>query len=85
MTILDFFICRGKHWPLSRGYFGSCGHTLVAVAVVDRFKQEPVVVFTLEPNKLRNISRQVNFKFFMEANHTRLEATFPRNIIKIVT
>ena len=30
----------GKHWPLSRGYFGSWGHILVAVAVVERFKQE---------------------------------------------
>ena len=25
-------------WPLSRGYFGSWGHALVAVAVVERFK-----------------------------------------------
>ena len=28
------------YWPLSRGYFGSWGHSLVAVAVVERFKQE---------------------------------------------
>ena len=48
MTILDFFISRRKHWPLSRGYFGSWGHTLVAFAVVERFKQELVVVFILE-------------------------------------
>ena len=27
---------------LSRGYFGSWGHALVAVAVVERFKQEPM-------------------------------------------
>ena len=26
------------YWPLSRGYFGSWGSTLVAVAVVERFK-----------------------------------------------
>ena len=43
MTILDFFISRRKHWPLSRGYFGSWGHTLVAFAVVERFKQEPML------------------------------------------
>ena len=32
-----------KFWLLSRGYFGSWGHALVAVAVVvvERFKQEP--------------------------------------------
>ena len=28
------------YWPLSRGYFGSWGRTLVAVAVVESFKQE---------------------------------------------
>ena len=31
---------RTVYWPLLRGYFGSWGHTLVAVAVVERFKQE---------------------------------------------
>ena len=40
MTILDFyyfFISSGKNWPLSRGYFGSWGQTLVAAAVVERW------------------------------------------------
>ena len=32
------FISRWKNWPLSRGYFGSWGHALVAVA--ERVKQE---------------------------------------------
>ena len=27
-----------KKWPLLRGYFGSSGHALVTVAVVERFK-----------------------------------------------
>ena len=31
-----------KFWLLLRGYFGSWGHALVAVAVVERFKQEPM-------------------------------------------
>ena len=31
-----------KFWLLSRGYFGSWGHALVAVAVVERFKQGPM-------------------------------------------
>ena len=40
MTILDFycfFIGSGKNWPLSRGYFGSWGQTLVAAAIVERW------------------------------------------------
>ena len=39
-TIPDFFISRRKNWPFSRGYFGSWGHALVAVAVEERFKKE---------------------------------------------
>ena len=39
MTILDFFISCWKNWPLSRGYYGCWGHTLLAVAIVERFKQ----------------------------------------------
>ena len=35
-----FFYKKEQYWPLSRGYFGSWGCTLVAVAVVERFKQE---------------------------------------------
>ena len=34
------FYKKVLYWPLSRGYFGSWGRTLVAVAVVERFKQE---------------------------------------------
>ena len=40
MIILDFycfFISSGKNWPLSRGYFGSWGQTLVAAAVVEKW------------------------------------------------
>ena len=34
------FYKKELYWPLSRGYFGSWGRTLVAVAVVERFKEE---------------------------------------------
>ena len=36
------FYKKLRYWPLSRGHFGSWGRTLVAVAVavVERFKQE---------------------------------------------
>ena len=34
---LTFSSIVEKHWPLSRGYFGSWGHALVAVAVVERW------------------------------------------------
>ena len=47
MIILDFycfFISSRKNWPLSKGYFGSWGQTLVAAAerwpLVRRFKYE---------------------------------------------
>ena len=47
MTIRDFFISRCKNWPLWRGYFGSLGHTFVAVAVVEKFQQDRVNVWTV--------------------------------------
>ena len=37
VTILDVFVSRWKNWPLSRGYFGSWGRALVAIAVVERW------------------------------------------------
>ena len=41
MTILDFFInCEKKKTGRCRGYFGSWGHALMTVAVVERFKRE---------------------------------------------
>ena len=47
---IDFFIMQSqKTLAVARGYFGSWGRTLVAVAIVEWFKQEPVVVFILEP------------------------------------
>ena len=39
-TILDIFVSHWKNWLLSRGYFGSLGHALVAIGVIERFKQE---------------------------------------------
>ena len=38
-------------WPLSRGYFGSWGHALVAVAVVERFKKQESMVWTVRRDK----------------------------------
>ena len=40
MTIRDFLINCEKKTGHCRGYFGSWGHGLMAVAVVERFKQE---------------------------------------------
>ena len=39
-----FFFTKTEelYWPWSRGYFGIWGRTLVAVAVVERFKQERI-------------------------------------------
>ena len=37
MTIIDFSISRWKNWPLSRSYFCSWEHALVALAVVERW------------------------------------------------
>ena len=34
------FYRKEQYWPLSRDCFGSWGRTLVAVAIVERFKQE---------------------------------------------
>ena len=48
MIILDFFISRRKKWLLFTGYFGSWGHALVAVAVVETFKQESSYRLSLE-------------------------------------
>ena len=39
---LTFSSVAGKNWPLSRSYFGSLEHALVTVAVVERFKQQPM-------------------------------------------
>ena len=39
------------YWPLSRSYFGSWGRPLVAVAVVERFKQELMYGLSTETKK----------------------------------
>ena len=40
-----------KNWPLTRGYFGSWRRALVAVAVVERFKQESMYGLSAETKK----------------------------------
>ena len=41
MTILHLSVGE-KNWQLSKGYFGSRGHALVAVAVVEWFERDNV-------------------------------------------
>lgn len=42
LTIPDLFVSCWKNWPLWRGFFGSWGRSAVDVAVVERFKLEPM-------------------------------------------
>ena len=44
LTIPDLFVSRWKNWPLWRGFFGSWGRSAVDVAVVERFKLEPMYI-----------------------------------------
>ena len=61
MIILDFFISRRKHWPLFSGYFGSWGHALVAVAVVETFKQESLYRLSLETENSDHCREMADF------------------------
>ena len=42
LTIPDLFVSHWKNWPLWRGFFGSWGCSAVDVAVVERYKLEPM-------------------------------------------
>ena len=53
MTILDFFISRWKKLATIEKLFGSWGHALVAVAVVERLKQESVQCMNCRSNARR--------------------------------
>ena len=55
MTILDFFISPWKKWPLLRGNFGSCGCDLVAIAIVERSKQESMYGLSPRTKKVANV------------------------------
>ena len=57
MTIHDFFKSPLKNWQISRGYFGSWGHALVAVAVVERFKQESMYGLSAGTKKVVVVER----------------------------
>ena len=37
ITFKSFSSVAEKNWPLSRGYFGSWGRALVAIAVIERW------------------------------------------------
>ena len=56
-TIFAHFISQLKNWALSRGYFGSRGHPLLAVAVVKRFKQESMYGLSGGPKKVAVVER----------------------------
>ena len=43
MTILEFFVSQVKKRAVAERYFGSWGQALVAVAVVESFKQESML------------------------------------------
>ena len=57
MTINDFLKSPLKNWPMSRGYFGSWGRVLVAVAVVERFKQESMYGLSAGTKKVVVVER----------------------------
>ena len=44
---------------MSRGYYGSWGHPLLAVAVVKRFKQEPMYELSAGTKKVAVVDRYV--------------------------
>ena len=53
---VDLYVSCRKNWPLSRGYFGSWGHNLVAVAVQRESRCREVktrvkVTWTVRPDK----------------------------------
>ena len=57
MTIHDFFKSPLKNWPMSRGYFGSWGRALVAVAVDESFKQESMYGLSAGTKKVAVVER----------------------------
>ena len=64
LTIPDLFVSRWKNWPLWREFFGSWGRSAVAVAVVERFKLEPMYRLSAGPKKVVIVERWLLFDWF---------------------
>ena len=56
---LIFSSVAEKNLPLSRGYFGCWGHALVAVVVVERFKEESMYWLSGGQNKVAVVETEV--------------------------
>ena len=60
---------------MSRDYFGSWGHALVAVSVVERFKQEPMYGLSAGTKKVAVVERwplvRVRLSLFLNLLSTR--------------
>ena len=47
VSIHDFLVSHWKNWPFSRSYFSSWGHSVVAIVVVETFKQQSLYGLSL--------------------------------------
>ena len=52
VSIHDFLVSHWKNWPFSRGYFSSLGHSVVAIVVVERFKEQSLYGLSLGEPKV---------------------------------
>ena len=52
-----FLSASWKNWLLSRGYFGSLGHTLGAIGIIERFKQESLYGLFARTKKVATVER----------------------------
>ena len=52
VSIHDFLVSHWKSWPFSRGYFSGRGHSVVAIVVVERFKQQSLYGLSLGQPKV---------------------------------
>ena len=57
LPFLTYLSVTEKNWPLSRGYFGSWGHSLVAIAIVELFQQESMHGLSAGTKKVAVVER----------------------------
>ena len=76
MTILDFF-SQLKNWQLSKGYFGSWGHALVAVSFVGRFQQESMYGLNTRTKKLAIVKKWPLVKVWLYFGDHKLPLVSP--------